>query len=368
MNSVKSVEAAIDPNNRLTFLLDWELTMKCNLDCDYCETGLYGGHDNSQKHPPLEDCLRSIDFMLSYVDGIMQNRRTAFRYVVLNVYGGESLNHPHIVDILQAVRDRCRHRKSVWSLVVSVTTNAIVAKSRWQKIANLVDEFTVSWHSNNSAKQKTLFRENVQWLQSHGKSVKCVVLMHPAHFIDAQQQIDWCQQHGVRYLPRQLDHPQDKLEFNYSSQQVVWFEKLYAQTLVPIKDSNDNADLASTGRACCGGRELSVNCNHRRSQKFVNNNFNSWFCSVDSFFLYVKQTTGEVFVNKDCKMNYSGGIGAIGHLSDPDAILQKIGKTPVIQCKKSRCYCGLCAPKAQDLDTYQTIMKKYEISNSNLLS
>jgi hypothetical protein len=39
---------------------------------------------------------------------------------------------------------------------------------------------------------------------------------------------------------------------------------------------------------------------------------------------------------------------------------------PVIQCAKQRCYCGLCAPKAADLDTYNHIMKKYEIPNSNL--
>lgn len=341
--------------------------MKCNLDCDYCETGLYGGHDNRQQHPPIEQCLLTVDFMFAYVDRIMQNRRQAFRHVVLNVYGGESLNHPDIVDILQAVRDRYSSVGREWSLIISVTTNAIVSKNRWRLIANLVDEFTVSWHSNNTAKQKSLFKENVLWLRLQNKSVKCVVLMHPDHFVDSQQQIAWCQQHSVRYLPRQLDHPQDETQFNYKPQQVIWFENLYAQSLTPIQDHRGQADLASTGRACCGGREICVNSNYRKSQRFITNNFYSWFCSVDKFFLYVKQVTGEVFVNKDCKMNYTGGQGPIGNLDDTKTILDNIGHTATIQCKKSRCYCGLCAPKAQDLDTYKSIMEKYEIPNSDLL-
>ena len=32
----------------------------------------------------------------------------------------------------------------------------------------------------------------------------------------------------------------------------------------------------------------------------------------------------------------------------------------IIQCKKDICYCGLCAPKAKNLDTYKSIMKKYQ--------
>jgi hypothetical protein len=37
-----------------------------------------------------------------------------------------------------------------------------------------------------------------------------------------------------------------------------------------------------------------------------------------------------------------------------------IDTLPVIQCKKSKCMCGLCAPKAKNLDTYKSIMKKYQ--------
>jgi len=106
MSTFESLEPAIDPGNRITFLLDWELTMKCNLDCSYCGTGLYGGHDNSTRHPSLENCLETLDFMFEYVDLYMQTKPQGLRYVVLNVYGGESLHHPDIVEILNQVRHR----------------------------------------------------------------------------------------------------------------------------------------------------------------------------------------------------------------------------------------------------------------------
>jgi hypothetical protein len=73
-----------------------------------------------------------------------------------------------------------------------------------------------------------------------------------------------------------------------------------------------------------------------------------------------------VYVSKDCKMRFDGTVGPIGTLSDADAIIAEL-KTqlasenpPVMQCKKARCLCGLCAPKAKNLATYQSIIKKYQ--------
>ena len=87
--------------------------------------------------------------------------------------------------------------------------------------------------------------------------------------------------------------------------------------------------------------------------------------NVNQFFLFVKQLTGEVYVNKDCKMTFEGTVGPIGNLSNTDAIIntlkeQLINGQPIIQCKRDNCLCGLCAPKAKNLDTYQSIMKKYQ--------
>lgn len=376
MNSAKSLEAAIDPANRLTFLLDWELTLKCNLDCSYCHTGIYGGHDNSTRHPELAECLSTIDFMFEYVDRKMAERPGHSKFVVLNVYGGEALHHPNIVGILQQVRDRYQPYQDKWGLQVTTTTNAIVTPNKLANIIPLIDEFTVSYHTDNTPKQKEQFRDNVLAIKTAGRAQKCVVLMHsePTRFEDAQNMIAWLQEHNIKHLPRQLDHPPAATQFNYETKQVKWFDNLYTErsyntdaTLPLSVFDQPTTDLAATGRACCGGRQLCADQKYRERNFFVANQFPDWYCSVDQFFLYIKQVNGEVYVNKDCKMNYQGEVGPIGMLYDTDKILAQIDTTPVIQCKKSRCFCGLCAPKAQDLDTYKSIMRKYEISNPNLL-
>lgn len=367
-NSIKSLEPQIDPTNRITFLLDWELTMKCNLDCGYCPTGIYGSHDNTTKHPSLDECLDTIDFMFEYANIYMKRKPKGIKYVILNVYGGESLHHPHIVQILQAVHERYRPYQDSWHLTITTTTNAIVSPKKLSKIIPLIDEFTVSYHTENTPSQKQQFKDNLLAIQLANRRQKCVVLMHgdPDKFADAQAMIQWLGENNIKHLPRQLDNPFQKDNLNYNSQQITWFEKLYKTKLPNVKIKNNNFSLSDTGRTCCGGRQLCADQQFKHPQSFVTNSFPGWSCSVNHFFLFVKQITREVFVNKDCKMNFEGKRGSIGTLDNPESLLQQAQNPPIIQCANSRCYCGLCAPKAEDLDTYKTIMKKYEISPVNV--
>jgi len=371
---VESLEPAIDPSARITFLLDWELTMKCNLDCSYCLSDIHGGHDNSTKHPPLEQCLKTLDFMFAYADLYMRPKPRGIKYVVLNVYGGESLHHPDIVKILAQIRSKHKVYADHWHLTVTTTTNAIVSEKKLKQIMPLIDEFTVSYHAENTAKQKQQFKDNLLTIAGTGVRQKCVVLMHqkPDLFQDAVDMIDWLTQNNVKILPRQLDgHIGTDGNRIYSQQQVQWFGKLYkgktfGETEELLKDK-PGSSLTDVGRACCGGRQLCTNQNLKQRHYYVGNKFPDWYCSVNHFFLYVKQVNGEVYVNKDCKMNFDGGVGPIGTLNDTQKILSTLrdqldtDSLPVIQCKKSRCWCGLCAPKAKDLSTYNSIMKKYHL-------
>jgi hypothetical protein len=368
------LEPAVDPANRISFLLDWELTLKCNLDCDYCETGAYGGHDNSTKHPSLADCVQTIDFMFEYVDLYMSTKPQGIRYVILNVYGGEALNHPDIVEILKTVREKYLPYQDRWQLTVTTTTNAIVSKKILSQIVPLIDEFTVSYHTNNTARQKQQFKDNLLDIKAHGKRQKCIVLMHaePELFEDSQGMIEWLTNNDIKYLPRQLDSKVE--EFNYNDKQVVWFNKLYndksynsvTNIVDSDKEKDDKINLTEVGRACCGGRQLCKDQNHKSRNFFVDNKFPDWYCSVNHFFVYIKQVTREIFVNKDCKMSFDGSVGPIGTLDHSKELLQTTREQltnnilPVIQCKKGHCLCGLCAPKAQDLNTYNSIMKKYQ--------
>jgi hypothetical protein len=64
-------------------------------------------------------------------------------------------------------------------------------------------------------------------------------------------------------------------------------------------------------------------------------------------------------------MNFQGSVGPIGNLQQSDKILAETkqfietNSMPVIQCKKSVCLCGLCAPKAAVREDYDKIMSKY---------
>jgi hypothetical protein len=318
--------------------------------------------------------------MFEYVDLYMSQRIESMRHVVLNVYGGESLYHPNIVEILQAARDLHQQYNKRWSLTITTTTNAIVSEKQLAKIIPLIDEFTVSYHSEVTDKQKQQFKSNTLTIAAAGKRIKCIVLMHADEhkFADSKHMIGWLDQHNIRNLPRQLDHKVERTDLNYNQQQVVWFENLYTKhsraqnTKLPeLKfDQQQNIDLADTGRACCGGRQLCENSNYKDRKFYVHNKFSGWHCSVNHFFLYVKQVTKEVFVNKDCKMNFDGTVSAIGFLDNTQTLLETLRQQlstntlPVIQCAKSRCYCGLCSPKAQDIDTYRAIMQKYQKKQS----
>jgi hypothetical protein len=370
MPAFEVLEPAIDPNNRISFLLDWELTMKCNLDCSYCPSGLYGGHDNTTRHPPMADCLSALDFMFAYADLYMNSKPKGIRYVILNVYGGEALHHPDIVEILSTIQSKYQPYSDRWPLTVTTTTNAIVSSHRLEQIIPYIDEFTVSYHSESALKQQQQFRDNLLAIKQSGKRQKCIVMMphESTHFQRAVDMIDWLNQNDIKILPKQLDDVTKTDSYNQT--QIQWFDKFYQSKTfnqpMNLLKGIEKSNLTDVGRSCCGGRQTCVDQNYKQRHFYVDNKFPNWYCSVNQFFLHVKQVNGEVFVNKDCKMTFDGTVGPIGNLNDAEQILTTLknqidnNDQPIIQCKKHSCLCGLCAPKAKNLDTYKSIMKKYQ--------
>lgn len=313
--------------------------------------------------------------MLEYADIYMRHRPRGLRHVMLNVYGGESLHHPDIVRILEYVHEKYRDYRERWNLTITTTTNLIVNDRILERIVPLIDEFTVSYHAEATIKQKEQFRKNLLYLKERDKRVKCIVVMHnqPELWQDDQDMITWCEQHNIRYLAKQID-ANNRKRFSYNQQQVHWFGKSYQSRswntdidLGDVKQNSHGFELSATGRSCCGGRQLCLDQDYKTRQAFVTNYFPDWYCSVNGFFLFVKQLTREIFVNKDCKMSFDGSVGPIGHLDRYEKLLDWTKQNlqdksmPVIQCKKQRCLCGLCAPKAQDLGTFEKIMEKYQL-------
>ena len=362
MNQINSIGFALDPTNIPSFLLDWELTKLCNLDCSYCPTGLEGGHDNSTKHPSLEDCLRSIDFMYEYVDYYMKYRKETQRKVVLNIYGGESLFHPDIVAILEAVRTKHKQYQDSWYLTVNCTTNGVVGANQWARIVPLIDEFTVSYHSENYDKQKQQYLDNIMYLRTMNKRFKCVVMMHNRRdlFEDAETIVDFCKEHSIRHIVKPLDNQQE--EWQYTGEQ---YSKLKTYWMVPVEVVKDRVQVIEEGRSCCGGRRLSLNGDLKSNVGFVaKQGFEGWSCSVNWFFLFVRQLDGTVYTNKDCLMSTTGNVEPLGNINDAQKIISTIksqletGTMPIIKCKKNICRCGFCAPKAESEKDFRALIKR----------
>ena len=375
MPNIHSIESAIDPNNKPLFLLDWELTKLCNLDCSYCPTGPeWGGHDNTTKHPPLDRCLKTIDLMYEYVDVYQTYKKSWLQSVVLNVYGGESLFHPDIDTILREVRNR--HKKYSWDLTVTCTTNLIIGKNQLTKIVDLIDEFTVSFHSESLPKQQKQCLDNLLFLKKANKKVKCVIVMHNNSKLwdVCLAAAEFCKINEIPYYTKPLDNPES--EWGYNQDQKDYF-KVYRLNKTVDKSINRHEELMATsnqtessgihsGRSCCAGRCLSTNNNIKESLTFIpKQGFKNWYCTVNWYFMYINQLTETVYNNKDCRVNFNGEIGPLCTLDTMSDYIKhikeqlEVNTLPTVKCVKTICTCGFCAPKADTIEQLNTIMKKY---------
>ena len=342
----------LEPINPQVFQIAWESTLKCNLDCSYCGDG----HDNKQPHPPLAESFDTIDFIVNYVSQIMKTRKN--KEASLNIQGGESLVHPKIIEILRYAN---RAATTVdWKLYINTITNAVVKDKVWHRLVPFINFFTISFHSESSYTQQDQVRKNILYIKELGKQFHVSILMHPKYWDTCESMVNWCKENDVKYNIRQIDHHWTDFRFNYSKEQIEYITGSAPASVLQIAKAvvTGGFDLSASSRECCGGLDMCTN--QTACTKRVENKFKGWHCSVDKQFLYIRQTTGEVFTNKDCRMNWDGKVGPIGNLKDTAAILKRVADgTNTIICKKSSCWCGICAPKAKHKEDYDRIMLKY---------
>ena len=363
-------------NQSPIFHIDWELNMKCNLDCSYC-----GSHDNSISNPSYESCLATLDFLLEYANLYMQYKPDNHKVVLLNLFGGEAIFHPNFVEILEEARKRHAKYKDVWQLRIHCITNAVTTEKKWKQILNSVDSFTVSYHTESTHRQQQQTKNNLLLLRDTDKWYQCSIMMHPEYFENNLEMIEFCKHNNIKYIPRQLDQIKGNTKFNYKQEQVIWFDTLYkrkstiqieSKKLEDAKKSPNKTNMSKVGRACCGGESFAVDENFNEQVFFVpDNRFEGWSCSVNWFFVFVKQVEKNIYLNKDCRMTFDGTVGPIGSIDQADQILSTLKSNlenntlPVITCKKELCRCGMCAPKAETELLYTKIMQKYTIPISH---
>ena len=193
-------------------------------------------------------------------------------------------------------------------------------------------------------------------------------------FEDSESIAQFCNTHGIRYVLKPLDNTGD--EWKYSIDQFEKMKTFWINTVPESKKDNNRkifqilnegtkVSSIHEGRACCGGRKLSINSDLKSNVTYVpKQGFRDWYCSVNWFFLFVQQLTGNIYTNKDCRTSTTGRVEPLGNLRSTKELLDNV-KTqldnhsmPVIKCVKDICQCGFCAPKADNMKDYKELFDR----------
>lgn len=358
--SIHTVESAYHPKDKMGFLLDWLLTLKCNYDCAYCPIGPYG-HDNSTQHPSYDRCITMLEQMFEYTDTVMSIKKPAFKDVIMNIYGGESIYHPRITDIIEATTRLYEKYSDNWRLRKRITTNGTASEKNWKILCDHTDGFTMSYHSTGPAKLKNLFKKNLEYLVSIKKEYDMIVCMYPREWKDCIDFLNYCRDNKFNVRPKLLDGPLGV----YSSEQL--------NDLKEFMDGDELDDLKTgevvmkQARGCCGGRKMCFNRNIKETHTLVPRGpmgFKGWHCSANQFFLHGNNVSGEYFTNKDCHVRLDGTRGPIATIDDMQEYIDKM-KTytsvsfPTLVCAQSECLCGTCAPKSTQPGPLKEILQIY---------
>jgi len=358
--SIETIEPAYHPKQKMSFLVDWIVTLKCNYDCAYCPIGPTG-HDNSTQHPSVERSLLMLDQMYEYVDVVMSYKKDASKEVIMQMLGGEVIYHPNVIELMRHSSERYQKYKDRWRLKRRLTTNGTASEKIWESVCEHIEGITMSYHSTGPEKLKKLFRNNLEYLHSLKKDHDVAVLMypHPDNWRDCIEFLQWARAKGIVARPKMLDGPLGVYKKEH-------LEDL-AEFIDPIEmedwDTGRNADTQARG--CCGGRKMCFNRKLREHQTLVPRGiegFKGWHCSANQFFLHGNNLTGKYFTNKDCRVRVDGTIGPIADTTTmPEYIetMREQGTPPTLVCAQTRCWCGTCAPKSMDRENLEAILKIY---------
>jgi len=358
--SIQTIEPAYHPNQRMSLLVDWLVTLKCNYDCAYCPVGPTG-HDNSIQHPSVKQSLLMLDQMYEYVDVIMSHKKQASKEVIMQMLGGEVIYHPHVIELMAHSSRRYEQYKDNWKLKRRLTTNGTATEKSWRLICEHVEGITMSYHSQGAEKLKKIFRNNLLYLGEIKKEHDTIVCMYPHadHWDDCIELLRWAKEKGVNARPRLLDGPLGM----YSKQHLTDLGEFIDP--VELMGWKHGTTAGVQARACCGGRKVCFDRQLRKTNTLVPrgpDGFKGWHCSANQFFLFGNNVTGQYFTNKDCRVKLDGTTGPIADINTmPDYIeeMRTQQELPTLICAQTKCVCGTCAPKSVNPGTLKEIMNIY---------
>ena len=362
MSSIHTIEAAYHPKNKMGFLIDWLLTLKCNYNCTYCTVGPLG-HDNSIAHPPIEKCMTMLRHMYEYTDTVMQYKKNSFKDAILNVYGGEALYHPDIENILIGSTREYEKYADRWRLRRRLTTNATATAKKWHTVCEHIEGITFSYHAEGPDKLKTLFKNNIEYAVDQKIEYDIPVMMYPhvKYWQDCLDFMKYCKENKLNARPKLLDGPEGV------------YTQLQLEQLTPYVKNFDEADIKKIdpttkiqdqSRGCCGGRPMCMNRDVKNYVSMIPRDlgFKGWHCSANQFFLSGNNISGNYHTNKDCRVRLDGTTGPIATMDTMDDYITQMKQQtelPTLVCGQDRCRCGTCAPKSVHKENLDSILKIY---------
>lgn len=344
--------SAINLTGPERLMVTWDTGRRCNFDCSYCEISR---HDNISPPHGYDELLRTFKFVKEYTSIYAD-------LVNINFTGGEPTINPAFWQLAEHINNNeTRFR-------LSLTTNGAWHPKNTDRIAELFQGVTVSYHTEGHPKLKKQTLDNIKLLHEKDIWLQVNVMLHTDNWAEGVQVCEELKSLGIRHNPRPIgdgnierkgwfidsDGSNRRTSHNYTEEQQEWF---YDYSNVP-RDNDGIKQGTELGRKCCGGRCLTGKVDGKWQEvTLIDTHFKGWFCSVNKYFLHIDQHTGNVYHHQTCQALHDGKRGAIGNLSNTQEIIAyaTTNKENIIVCPNSRCGCGMCVPKAKDLNEFKEL-------------
>lgn len=349
--------------NKDRFSIVWDTGKFCNYDCTYCEATR---HNNYSKHKTFEEYQETFEFIRNWTGTYNQYRKTPAR-VSINFTGGEPTANPNFWQLLDYIA------KTEPDYELTLITNGAWGREYSKKILDVFDSVTISYHAEGPATLKARAVQNMLFLHESNIHFQVNLMLHTDYWDECIDLYKMLKEQGVTVNPRPIgdgnivrkgwfidsDGTNRRTSHEYTAEQQAWF---FAEVGADAKPK-DAAEGNQLGRKCCCNLSMEGKVDGDwQPVKFINTNFENWYCSVDWFFLYIDQDMDEVYHHQTCKALYDKTRGAVGRLSESQRLVDELKLRlsqpeikPII-CPNPRCGCGMCVPKARDEQDFKTIM------------
>lgn len=347
---------AITLANPERMMVTWDTGRRCNYDCTYCEATR---HNTYSPYHSYEELLETLEFIKRYVS-IYKGQDSEIN---IDFTGGEPTINPNFWTLARHIKD------NEPNINCGLTTNGVWNPKKTKEIVELFRGLTVSYHPEGGKKSKAHVLENIKRLHESGIWLQVNVMLHVDYFEEVKEVCRELSELGVTHFPRPIgdgtversgwfkdtDGAMRRTSHSYNEEQQEWFFDYIGQPN-PAKEKKEGTQI---GRGCCGGRCLKGKVNGEwQDVKHVDNNFKDWFCSVNHYFMHIDQHEKLVYHHQTCQALHGKKKGPIGSLDDVDSILEyassAVDSDPIV-CPNDRCGCGMCVPKAKQIEVYNLL-------------